>query len=77
MLADWNYSRQKDVSPIGHIALNKDLHNKNYLDPCFEGEATNTNFIVFGFTRFGLELTMYRTRGEHANHYTTGTDAVK
>jgi hypothetical protein len=30
------------------------------------GEATNTNFIVFGLT--------YRTRGEHANHYTT--DAV-
>jgi hypothetical protein len=33
--------------------------------------ATNTNFIVFGLTRSGLEP----TRGEHANHYTT--NAVK
>ena len=38
------------------------------------GEATNTNFIIFGLTRSGLELTIYRTQGEHANHYTT--DAV-
>jgi hypothetical protein len=39
------------------------------------GEATNINFIVFGLTRLGLELTIYRTRGEHANHYFT--DAVR
>jgi hypothetical protein len=39
------------------------------------GEATNTNFIVFGLTyKSELEHTIYRTRGEHANHYTT--DAV-
>ena len=31
------------------------------------GGATNTNFIVFGLTRWELEP----TRGEHANHYTT------
>ena len=37
-------------------------------------EATNTNFIVFGLIRPGLEPTFYRTRGEHANHY--ATDAV-
>jgi hypothetical protein len=37
------------------------------------GEATNTNFIVFGLTRSGLEPTIYCTRGEHANHYTTRT----
>jgi hypothetical protein len=35
------------------------------------GEATNTNFIVFGLTPSGLEPTVYRTRGEHANHCTT------
>ena len=35
------------------------------------GEATNTNFLVFGLTRLGLEPTIYRTRGKHANHYTT------
>ena len=34
-------------------------------------EATNTNFIVFGLTRPGLEPTIYRTRGERTNHYAT------
>jgi hypothetical protein len=38
------------------------------------GEATNTNFIVIGLTWPGLESTIYRSRGKHANHYTT--DAV-
>jgi hypothetical protein len=38
-------------------------------------EATNINLIVFGLTRSGHEPTIYRTVGEHANHYTT--DAVK
>ena len=32
-------------------------------------EATNTNFILFGLT--GLEPTIYRTLGEHANHSIT------
>ena len=27
--------------------------------------------IVFGMTRPGLEPTIYRTRGEHCNHYAT------
>ena len=35
------------------------------------GEATNTNFMVFGLTRLGLGPTIYRTRDEHANHYAT------
>jgi hypothetical protein len=38
------------------------------------GLATNTNFIVFGLTRLGLEPTIYHTRGKHANHY--AIDAV-
>jgi hypothetical protein len=38
------------------------------------GEATNTNFLDFGLTQSGLELTIYHTQGKHANHYTT--DAV-
>jgi hypothetical protein len=37
-------------------------------------EATNTNFLVFDLTRPGLKSTIYHTRGEHTNHYTT--DAV-
>jgi hypothetical protein len=39
------------------------------------GETTNTNFIVFGLTRPAFEPTIYRTRGEHDNYYTT--DALK
>jgi hypothetical protein len=34
------------------------------------GEATNIKFRVFGFTQSGLEPTIYRTLGEHANHFT-------
>jgi hypothetical protein len=37
----------------------------------FSGEARNTNFIVFGLTQSGLETTIYRTRGEHNDHYAT------
>ena len=33
------------------------------------GEAANTDFI--GLTQSGLEPTIYRTRVEHANYYTT------
>jgi hypothetical protein len=29
------------------------------------------SLYVFGLTRRGLEPTIYHTRGEHANHYTT------
>jgi hypothetical protein len=39
------------------------------------GEAANDNFIVIGSTRLGLKPTIYHTRDEHANHYTT--DAVR
>jgi hypothetical protein len=38
------------------------------------GEATNTIFLAFGLTRPVFEPTIYRTGGEHANHY--ATDAV-
>jgi hypothetical protein len=34
-------------------------------------EAINTRFIVFGLTPPRLEPTIYRTQGEHANHYAT------
>ena len=35
------------------------------------GEATNINLMVFGLTRLGLEPTIYHTRSERDNHYTT------
>ena len=37
----------------------------------FSEEAKNTNFIIFGLTRFGIEPKIYHTWGEHANHNTT------
>ena len=41
---------------------------------CLAEKQQITNFVVFGLTRPGLEPTIYRTRGDHANHY--ATDAV-
>jgi len=41
------------------------------------GEATNTNFIVFGLTRPGLEPTIYCTRDERTSyplHYRCGSN---
>jgi hypothetical protein len=36
-------------------------------DDCLEREAENTDIIVFGLTRPGLETTVYRTKGK-AHH---------
>jgi len=41
---------------------------------CLAEKQTNTNCIVFGLTRSGLEPTIYLTRDEQAYTYTT--DAV-
>ena len=38
-----------------------------------EKQQIPINFKVFGLTRSGLKPTIYRTRGEYANHYTTHT----
>ena len=40
------------------------------------GEATSTNFIVFGLIQPGIELRIYRTWCEHTNHYTTDTVVI-
>jgi hypothetical protein len=40
------------------------------------GEATNTNSIVFGLTLPGLEPMLYRTRGKHGDHYTTDASFI-
>ena len=57
-------------SPLGHIILipSQPAFARSPYCRVLSGEATNTNFIVFGLTRPGLEPTIYRTRGEHANH---------
>jgi len=50
-----------------------------FISSCYRSlisrEATNTHFKVFGITRWGLEHTIYLTRGEYANYYST--DAVE
>jgi hypothetical protein len=33
--------------------------------------------VIFGFIQSDLEPTIYRTRSEHANHYTTDTILTK
>ena len=66
----------RHVAPLGHIILipSQPVCILIPYSCVLSGEATNTNFIVFGLTRPGVEPTIYHTRGEHANHYTT--DAV-
>ena len=63
----------RHVAPLGHIILIPSQPVFALSPQCcvLSGEATNTNFIVFGLTQPGLEPTIYRTRGEHANHYAT------
>ena len=68
------------VNGIVHNCLNiSTCHSTrthySYSEPIsLSGEAPNTNFIIFGLTRLGLEPTIYRNRSENANNY--ATDAV-
>ena len=68
-------SADRHVAPLGHIILIPSQPVFVLSPQCcvLSGEATNTNFIVFGLTLSGLEPTIYRTRGEHANHYNINT----
>jgi hypothetical protein len=70
-------SAGRHVAPLGHITLipNQTVFALSLYCCVLNGEATNTNFKVFGLTRLGLEPTIYRTWDEHTNHYTT--DAVQ
>jgi hypothetical protein len=66
-------SAGRHVTQLGHIIL---VLNQPVivLSPCvISGEAADTNFIVFFMTTSALDSTIYRTRAEHANHYTTDT----
>ena len=61
------------VATLGHIIQIPSIPVFALSPQCcvLSGEATNTNCIVFGLTRPGLEHTIYHTRDELANHYTT------
>jgi hypothetical protein len=66
-------SAGRHVAPRGHIILipSQPVFALSPYCRVLSGEATNTNFLVFRLTRPVLESTIYRTRGEHANHYAT------
>ena len=72
-------SADKQVTPLGHIILTPSqtvfVVTPDYC--VLRGAATNTNFIVFGLTRWVLEPTIYHTQGGHANHYTTDVFGMK
>ena len=70
-------SAGRNVAPLAHIILIPSQPVFALSPKCcvLSGEATNTNCIGFGLIRPGLEPTIYRTRGEHVNHY--ATDVVK
>ena len=61
----------RHVTPLGHIILSQLVFAPSVQCCVLNGEAANDNFIIFGLTRPGLEPTIYRTRSEHDNHYTT------
>jgi hypothetical protein len=67
-------STGRHVAPLVHIIPIPSQPVFALTSECcmLNGEATNTNFIVFGLTSPGLEPTIYH--GEYANHSTT--DAV-
>ena len=62
----------RHVVPLGHIILipSQPVFVLSPYCCVHSGEATNTNFIIFGLTRSGLEPTIYH----YYYHYTT--DAV-
>ena len=72
-------SAGRHVATFGHIILipSQPVFTLTPLCCALSGEATDTNFIVFGLnaTLLAIEATIYNTRDEHANHYTT--DAVQ
>ena len=66
------------VAPVGHNILIP-RQPISVLSPqwcVLSGETANINYIVFGITPPGLEPTIYRTRGEHAIHYTTDEPTI-
>jgi hypothetical protein len=68
-----NLATMRHAAPLGHISLilSQPVFALSPLCCLLWGEATNTNFIVSGLTRSGIEPMIYHTQGEQANHYTT------
>jgi hypothetical protein len=60
----------------------KNIHEQNHPwflvmnATCLAGETTYTNFLICVLIRPEFEPTIYRTRGEHVNHYTSDTVSI-
>ena len=79
LLANWNNNLRIYFAPLGQSIPNPNQSVFTFTPLCMLRawrRSANTNCIglIFGFTRQGLEPTMYHTRGENLNHYTT--DAI-
>ena len=64
-------------APLGQSILSRFRANQSLLfllNAACITEKQQIPILVFDVTRSGLEPTIYRTRGEHANHYPT--DAI-
>ena len=73
VLDHWNNNPWIDMS--SHSDTLSQFQANQYLlflfnAKCWNRDA-NSNFIVFGLTWSRLELTIYRTRGKHANYIPT------
>jgi hypothetical protein len=71
-------SKDIHVVPLGHI-LNPSQPVCALSPKCcvLRIVATHANLLVFGLTQSELEPTVYHTRGEHVNQYTTDVDSCK
>jgi hypothetical protein len=69
-------SAGRHVAPLGHIILIPSQIVSALTPSCclLSGNSANTNYIVFGLIKLGLETKIRRTQGEHVSHYTI--DAV-
>ena len=71
-IRNWNYLHTLDDNFLFGFCKNRTLNHK-FPTECGRWQNMCTEH---GLTRSGLEPTIYRTRGEHANDYTTDESLV-
>ena len=69
VLAHWNDSPLIDMSP--HLDISSWFLANHSFSFMLRVSGEATNIIVFGFDPIRAQSMIYRTWGEHANHYTT------
>jgi hypothetical protein len=68
IVGHWNNSTRVDMSFHSIPIPSRPVFAFKPWSCVLSGEPNNTNFIVFGLTRLGLETTIYLTRGERWNN---------